>query len=249
MATTPPKPPSPLSSLESKLDELANIVPMGAATDSRAPLGLPRETLAEQRPGFQPFIEGDEWAPQSLPPAEKRRLQLIMERAGVLPEQGYSPAVWDKRSASAYTQVLSLANSMGTRDVEQALTEYATQAQTYAVKTKAPRAPLVTRLADPEAVRGVIRDSAYKLLGRRLNDADEARLIASYQGQSAAYQQALYGAEETGGTVTEVDPQARLQAQMEADYGPEIEVQRAGSFLDRITQLGPQVKRPTIQGG
>lgn len=169
------------------------------ASDSRRSFGLPEEALAEQWPGFVPFVQGDEYTPQRLSPADRLRYQRIMVGAGLLSESDYSPGVWDPRSARAYGDVLSLANSMGTRDVEAALGEYATQAQTYGTKPKRPRQPLTVSYANPESVRQVVRDSSFKMLGKRLSDLDEAALVQAYQGHSRAAQAAEHAAAGEGG--------------------------------------------------
>jgi hypothetical protein len=218
--------------------------------DTRRPIGLPEETLAETRPGFKPFITGDEYGPGSLSPADRLRIQLIMQRSGLLGED-YSPGVWDPRSANAYQNVLALANSMGTRDVEAVLGEYALQAQTYGTKVKKPRAALTVSYANPESVRQVVRDSSYKLLGRRLGDSEESALVSAYQSQYVAAQQAQYAATGEGGG-SYVEPMSMedfAQGQLEAR--PEASQQRYLQAFDKAMEVftGTVVPVPRGLGG
>lgn len=202
------KKPQPAGDL-SKLDELSATLAAEAAGISsetvreRTPIGFPSQFFTEQGTGFQPFRDGDEWEPMSMSPGDKLRYQLILHRAGLLSEIA-SPGVWDPHSAQAYSGVLAMANAKQSRDIEAVLGEFAEQAQTYGTKVKKPRQPLTLAYANPESVRQVVREASFKMLGKRLGDAEEQSLVSAYQAQYTAAQQAQYAATgEGGGSYTE----------------------------------------------
>lgn len=238
----------PKQSLADRVVAAAGPPPALADTkDLRRPIGLPEQTLAETHPGFKPFIQGDEYGPQNLSPADRLRIQLIMNRTGLLSDD-YSPGVWDPRSADAYQNVLALGNSMGTRDIEAVLGEYSMQAQTYGTKVKKPRAALTVSYANPESVRQVVRESSYKMLGARLGDAEEQALVSAYQSQYLAAQQAQYAATgEGGGSYTEpMSAQEFAQGQLQAR--PEAGQQRYLQAFDKAMEVFTGTVVPVPRG-
>jgi hypothetical protein len=240
--------PSPLSDLQGQISELAAKIE-GAPATTRKTIGPPEEFLAErQLPGT--FLDGDEWEPAGLPPADKVRLQQIMIRSGLLSKTDYSPAVWDTRTANAFSHVLALANAKGMTNYEDALGEFARNADAYGLAPRSARAPLVVQYENPEAVRQVIRKSSRDLLGRRLSDDEENRMISSFQAQNTASQQAEYGAGgEDGGAYT-APLSAGEYATSQLEGRKEAGAQRYLDAFDEIARsVGVMAQRPEQIGG
>jgi hypothetical protein len=246
VAEKKPKP-SPLADLQGQINDIAAQIQAAPAT-TRKPIGPPAEFLTEQQlPGA--FLDGDEWEPAGLPPADKSRLQQIMIRSGLLSATDYSPAVWDTRTANAFSHVLALANAKGMTNYEDALSEFARNADVYGLAPKAARAPLVVQYENPEAVRQVMRKSSMSLLGRRLSDDEENRMISAFQAQNTASQQAKYGAGAAGGAYTapltaEEYTTSQLEGRKEAG------AQRYLDAFDEIARsVGVMAQRPEQIGG
>lgn len=242
-----------LSNLGAKVDQLIASIPQ-VGTGTAPKLHGPAEEFyargGQAIPDFEPFIAGDEWNPQGLSPAEKVRIQQIMIRVGLLSPTDYAPAVWDDRSARAFSSVLGLANSKGMTNYEDALSEYARIADTYGVAPKQARQALTVQYENPEAIRQVVRKSSLSLLGRRLPDQEEAALISAYQSQYTGAQQAQYAAGgEAGGAYTaplsmEEFATSRLEGR------PEAGAQRYLDAFSEITKsLGVMAARPEEIGG
>jgi hypothetical protein len=233
-------------------------------TDKRQPLGPPTAFYGERAaagvapaPGFQPFLQGDQWVPASQPSENRARLQAKMNAAGLYGTQGYIPGVWTNDDAAAYQVVLENANATGVSDPERALDLFAQQARVKSPKAKQPRAPLVVQYADPESIRQVVRDSSLTMLGKRLSDAEEQRIISGYQAYTAAGQRQAYAAggdqygEGGGGSVTKpmgYDEYAR--AQIESSHPAELGAQRyLDGFGAIVKSLGTVVNQPPLVGG
>jgi hypothetical protein len=159
------------------------------------------------------------------------------------------------KDADSYAVILETANARGVADPEQALDLFAAEARVTNPKAKAPRAPLVTQYADPEAVRQVVRKSALDMLGQRLSDADESRIVQAYQAYTTQSQQAQYAAsnpEGMGGSYTEpMSAQAFAQAQVGATNPQQLGAQRyLDAFGEIAKSLGTLVNAPrTTSGG
>lgn len=231
------------------------------AAAKRQPLGPPEEVFAERAAldprlaGFHPFLQGDQYEPGWGGTERMARLQAKMNAAGLYGTDGYVPGVWAPKDADAYAMILETANARGVADPEQALDLFAAEARVTNPKAKAPRAPLVTQYADPEAVRQVVRKSALDMLGQRLSDADESRIVQAYQAYTTQSQQAQYAATNPGGmggSYTEpMSAQAFAQAQVEATDPGQLGAQRYLDAFGEITKsLGTLVSAPrTTSGG
>lgn len=252
--------PAAPSGLDAILQQIQSM-PAPAAGATRQPLGPPTEFYGERAAvapgtaGFTPFLKGDEWTPAYAPPEIRARLQAKMNAAGLYGTAGYQPGVWTNDDAGAYQVILETANARGVADPEQALDLFAAEARVTNPKAKAPRAPLVVSYADPEAVRQVVRKSALDMLGQRLGNADESRIVQAYQAYTTQSQQAQYAAsnpEGMGGSYTEpMSAQAFAQAQVEATDPGQLGAQRYLDAFGEITKsLGTLVSAPrTTSGG
>lgn len=201
--------------------------------------------------GFQPWMEEDEWMPASLAPDDQGRIKAYLAKAGFYGTGGYVPGGWTVDDASAMKSVLAYANTRGLSDPLAAAREYATTMVTEGVQAKAPPAPLVTRFANPEAVRQVVRKSSMDLLGMRLSDAEEARLVGGFQAQYQEAQRAQHaaGAADAGGSFTEaMDAETYAESQLQG-------TDQAGArrYLDAfdgiVASLGPTVAGPKLSEG
>jgi hypothetical protein len=188
---------------------------MFAAAGQPAPIGLPeqfftptyqeKQQMPEERmrPGFEPWRSGDEGLPGTWDRNSKARLQSLMLAAGLY-AKGDVPAAgaWRASDAAAMRKVLEYANYQGIDDINEAVRSYAQISATSPENATAARAPLTVKYANPEAVRQVVRKSSLDLLGRRLSDEEEGRLVSGFQSQYGGAQRAEYGAEATSGSAT-----------------------------------------------
>jgi hypothetical protein len=237
------------------------VMPTIGAGNARQPLGPPQGFFTEQAAanpalaGFQPYVNGDEWVPgYTLSFDDRDRLKSRMNAAGLYGTTGYQSGSWTAEDANAYQTVLESANGMGQRDPEVVIDNLANEARK-TPRVKGPRAPLVSRITNPDDIRAVIRQSAYDLTGSRLSDEEEQRLISMYQGQQGASSQAEYAA---GGaapgsatTVTqEASPQNFAAAQIERMRPGEVASHRHLDAFEKILQsmgtLAPET--PTFAG-
>lgn len=197
--------------------------PMAVAGSTRQPLGPPSGYYQEQAlvnpelAGFQPYVQGDQWTPAyNLTPEDRDRLKARMNAAGLYGTSGYQSGTWTNEDSNAYQTVLEAANGMGQRDPEVVINNIASEA-TKGPRTQGPRAPLVSKISNPDDIRAVIKDSAFSLIGQRLSAEEEERLVAMYQQREQAENQATYAAGGAGGTVTGVPSmQAFAEGQIEA---------------------------------
>lgn len=180
--------------------EILATAPSITEISPRQPLGPPQGFFTDQkaaRPelaGFIPYVNGDEWVPAfNLSPEDRDRLKARMNAAGLYGTSGYQSGTWTAADANAYQTVLESANGMGERDAEVVIDNLANESRK-GTRVQGPRAPLVSRISNPDDIRAVIRQSAYDLTGSRLSDEEEQRLISMYQGSQQAESQGEYGA-------------------------------------------------------
>jgi hypothetical protein len=235
---------------------------MFAAPGQRAPIGAPEEFFGaayqekmqdpteRMRPGFEPWRDGDEGLPGTWDRNSKARLQAMMLSAGLYSE-GEVPAAgaWRASDAAAMRKVLEYANYEGIDDINEAVRGYAQISSASPERATAARAPLTVKYANPEAVRQVVRQSSLNLLGRRLSDEEEARLVSGFQSQYAGAQRAEYAAGETGGAVTQpLGPEEYAASQLEGT--PEAGDQRYLSAFEKMVQTmtSTVVEGPRLTG-
>lgn len=228
-------------------------MPTIGAGNARQPLGPPQGFYTEQAmvnpalAGFQPYVSGDEWVPAyNLSPADRDRLKARMNAAGLYGTSGYASGTWTQEDANAYQAVLESANGMGVRDAEVVIDNLAESAKR-GPRVAGPRAPLVSRVSNPDDIRSVLRKAAYDLTGSRLSDEEEQRLISTYQGQQSAASQAEYAAGGAApGSSTAVTQEAGMQtfaeAQIESMRPGDVAAHRHLDAFERILgSLGPMV--------
>lgn len=256
--TPAPAPEDPLAAFGLNLGPIPTI----SAGNARQPLGPPQGFYTEQAiadpklAGFEPYVNGDEWVPAyTYSPEDRDRLKSRMNAAGLYGTTGYSSGTWTADDARAYQTVLESANGMGQRDADVVIDNLANSARAGA-RVQGPKAPLVSRITNPDDIRAVLRQSAYDLTGSRLSDADEQRLIAAYQGQqTAADQAANAGAGGAPGSATTVTNEASMQnfanAQIEQMRPGDVATHRHLAAFEKILQsmgtLAPET--PTYAGG
>lgn len=222
----------------SDLQRLIEQGPVAAPTSTRSPLGVPKGFVApvanpdQFGPGVPlnipaRYFEGDEWTPSSLAPEKIAQLQAALARAGLIgPKDKYRLGVWDDTTRSAYRNALETANASGVDD-QTAIAMYA-NSHTIAPDPSAGRAPLVTRMPNPDDLRATFTSAARSLLGHRADDALIERMIAGYQQASAQEQTAGYDlAGGTGGVVTEAPtPSAFAEQQLRAAAPEDVAAHR-----------------------
>lgn len=234
-----------------------------ASGSTRQPLGPPQGYYQEQAafqgaqadPEFAamgPYIQGDQWTPAfSMSTEDRDRLKARMNAAGLYGTTGYQSGSWTAEDAQAYQTVLESANGMGKRDPNVVIDNIASQV-TKSARVQGPRAPLVSRISNPDDIRAVLRESAYSLTGSRLSDEDEARLISAYQGQEQSASGAAYAAGGgAGGTVTDpASAQNFADAQIERMRPKEVAVHRHLEAFEKILgSMGTMAdETPTYKG-
>lgn len=233
---------------------------LGQTTSARQPLGPPQGYYQEQaiidpaRAGFQPYVNGDEWVPSTFAPDDRDRLKAQMNAAGLYGTEGYTSGTWTPDDARAYQLVLESANGMMVRDADVVINQMAEEARR-SPRAKGPRAPLVSRVSNPDDIRAVIRQAAYDLTGSRLSDEEEARLISLYQGQQGAADAAEYAAAGgPAGSSATVAQAAGVQnfaeAQIEKLRPGDVAAHRHLDAFERILQsMGTMVDTPETYGG
>jgi hypothetical protein len=202
------------------------------------------------RPGFEPWRDGDEGLPGTWDRNSKARLQSLMLAAGLY-GKGEVPAAgaWRASDAAAMRKVLEYANYEGIDDINEAVRGYAQISSQSPENATAARAPLTVKYANPEAVRQVVRQSSLNLLGRRLSDEEEAKLISGFQAQSVGAQRAEYAADATGGAAT-APLSAESYAESQLGGTAEAGDQRYLSAFDKMvkTMTGTVVEGPRLSG-
>lgn len=199
---------------------------------------------------FKPFMEDDEWSPMSFAPDDQARIKALMKASGLYGRGGYVGKGWSTDDATAMKTVLAYANSVGIDDPLAAAKQFAQEAATGGLTAKATENQLVTRFANPEAVRQVVRRASLDLMGQRLSDAEEARLVAGFQGQYQGAQRAQFAAQESeaGGAYTE-PLSAEEYATAQIENRPEAGAHRYLDAFDAIVNsLGSTVPGPTLTG-
>lgn len=231
--------------------------PMTATGTARQPLGPPQGYYQEQAlvnpalAGFTPYVQGDEWVPAyNLTTEDRDRLKARMNQAGLYGSSGYQSGTWTTEDSNAYQIVLEAANGMGQRDPEVVINNIASEA-TKGPRVQGPRAPLVSKISNPDDIRAVIKDSAFSLIGQRLSAADEDRLVAMYQQREQSENQGAYGAAGDGGTVTGAPSmQAFAESQIETLRPSEVGVHQHLAAFEKIlgTMNASAPETPTYKG-
>lgn len=230
--------------------------PMAVSGSARQPLGPPQGYYQDQtaldptKAAFQPYINGDEWMPATYEAADRDRLKARMNAAGLYGTSGYQSGSWTREDANAYQIVLESANATLVRDENVVIDNIASEV-TKSPRVQGPRAPLVSKISNPDDIRAVIKDSAFSLIGQRLSAAEEDRLVALYQQREQAENQSTYAAGAAGGTVTGAPSmQAFAESQIEAlrpgDVGAH---QHLEAFEKILGSMGTMVEEtPTYKG-
>lgn len=237
---------------------------MQGTIQKRPTVGAPEEFFtpgyqeAYQQPeerlpvGFQPWRDGDEAMPGTWDRNDKARLQAMLNAAGLYGGKPYRAGDWGRDDAAALREVLEMANYQGIDNINEAVRRYAETAAAAGITaagSRAPRAPLVVSAANPEAVRQVVRSTSMNLLGRRLSDAEEARLVSGFTAQDTGAQQAQYGAGAAGGQFTEplsAEQYATSQLEGTAEAGDQRYLDAFDKLLKTATQT--MVSGPSLTG-
>lgn len=241
---------------EAPADPLAGLnlpaAPQIAAGNVRQPLGPPTGYYGDMgAAGFVPYVNGDEWVPATYNVEDRDRLKYRMNQAGLYGTAGYQSGSWTRDDANAYQQVLEASNATLTRDDNVVIDNIANEVKK-GPRVQGPRAPLVSKISNPDDIRAVIKDSAFSLIGQRLSAAEEDRLVAMYQQREQAENQATYAAGAAGGTVTGApSAQAFAEAQIEQLRPGEVGVhQHLAAFEKILGSMGAMAQAtPEYQGG
>lgn len=227
-----------------------------SASARRPTIGAPEQFFVERAiefpAGFEPWRSGDETRPGTWDRNDRARLQAMMQASGLYSEgKPPIPGSWRKEDNDAMRVVLEFANNQGISDLNEAVRLYATEAAASGVSSlnSSARQPLVLNYANPEAVRQVVRKTSMDLLGRRLSDTEEQRLITGFQNQSLASQRAAYGVDATGGSVTQpLDATSYAESQLAGTA--EAGDQRFLSAFERLAKTfgDTLTEAPTLTG-
>ena len=225
----------------------------GGAQQLPQTLGAPEQFFQREAPnlppGFQPWRDGDEALPGRWDRNDKARLQAMMNAAGLYGGKTIRTGDWTREDATALREVLEFANYEGIDNINEAVRRYAETATTKGIASRQPRAPLVVSAANPEAVRQTVRATSLNLMGRRLSDAEEARLVQGFIAQQTGAQRAEYGAADAGGTVT-APLSAEQYATSQLEGTVEAGDRRYLDAFDRILKsaTSTMVGGPTLTG-
>lgn len=138
-----------------------------------------------------PYFDGAQYAPRSLSPEARARIQTAMAQAGLITErQTYRLGVWDEVSSDAFKKVLEYANQGGI-DADTALEELL-QAQQYdgagnlsgALEQDPGR---VTSTTSRLTLEQQIQQAARSRLGRKLRSSEASKFAAVYQSMESGF--------------------------------------------------------------
>lgn len=195
-----------------------------------------------------------------MTPDMRSQYQQALYEAGIYkPSDSYSPGEFDEQSANAWATAVDRAAKQGISitEVLDAGKEKVTAGggvDSYYRKQKAAgRAPLVTKVTNPEDLHLVAQQVATKVMGRNFTDEELAKFTAAYHGTETAAQAGAYGAAASGGTVTaEASPEAAATAFAKSAHPTEFAATGQVKVMDKILQmLGGTVNapKPTAGGG
>lgn len=234
--------------------------PLGIPVDEAGfPVSLPERTSVDRRrvlgrelpfghtvttPVLPRYFEGDEWRPVRWSASQIRDLQAKLVGAGLI-EKGetFLSGYWDDVSRAAYVRLLTFANRTGQTATESIAVYGQLNAEAKARLKEEERRRLVVRRPNPDDLRATFDAVARRTVGRKLTDDEAASMVTAYMGISASYQNQVFAATETGGTVTEppapetfAEGQVREQSPTEAgtyDY-----IQAGNEFLGLLGDAG-----------
>lgn len=240
-------------------EEIGPAKPIGIPKTFRPfvkPLSGPMSADAAERRGAantarEPYYDGSEFAPRTLSPEARARLQRAMAQAGLIGKNStYRLGVWDETSVKAYKKVLSYANQGGL-DADTALQELMMAPQFDAEGLEsglgggaAPVEPgNVSRTTNPLSIEAQMQAVARERLGRKLNTKEVAKFAALYSGMEKGYNAKMNAAEDTvaaGGDVT-IEEQAPLDVAadqfIDSNYANEAGGQDAYGYLGALKNL------------
>ena len=190
------------------------------AGEGWAEAGRGHGTIFPQAPRY---YDGDEYRYRPMSPGAIAAVQDQMARGGLLTSD-FIMGVWDPATAEAYKALMGMANQQGVT-VEQASNllqsgesmqwDPATGTYVSTGGTGAGNPPipeLVTRISDPEVLKGVFRRAAIELIGIGWTEEQVSRAAAAYNNVERERQRAQYDAQLAAGqlgSMTEGDnPQA-----------------------------------------
>jgi hypothetical protein len=204
--------------------------PAPASTARRAvrpEMTPPPERMPEAVPPR--YKEGDQYRLRGLAPEMRAMFQTEMDRAGLYGKgQRYVLGDWQETDSEVYAKLLKFANRYGYTDAE-ALEQMRTlSAEERAAAglggagrggagAGAAREPLVVSLSHPDDIRDLADRTARKSLGRKLTADQLSNFVSAYQSMQRESQSAAYGADVTGGTVTQApSPEVFAEGQVES---------------------------------
>jgi hypothetical protein len=91
-----------------------------------------------------------------------------------------------------------------------------------------------TRLSDPAALKAMADQVATNLIGRRLTDEEKDKIVGNIHGAETAFSGAVRG---KAGTLTDVDPQARVQEAIQADFKREYDATNVANTYDVFSKI------------
>jgi len=192
--------------------------PVVAEGPVRSPIGQAPSVPSNPAMAERRYKSGEERTlVAGLSPERIAQLQRQLVNAGLLTGRVVL-GVWDDSSATAFRQVLAIANVNG-YTADEALQYVATQSalpENILGDSTDTRAPLSVQLSSPADLARIFQQTAEATMGRRLDQADIDKLVGSYQSLEQGYQQTTYGQAETGGTLT-APPSATAFAESELE--------------------------------
>lgn len=136
-----------------------------------------------------PYYDGSEYAPRSLSPETRARLQQAMAQAGLIGDNDtYRLGVWDETSSKAYKKVLAYANQGGL-DADTALQELlAQQYDINGLPTGLEQDPgRVTATTSALTLEAQVQQAAQSRLGRRLKASEVSKFVSVFQGMEGSF--------------------------------------------------------------
>ena len=144
------------------------------------------------------YFKGDEWGTaDGFPtnPTDLTALQKALIQSGLLKPDNVVFGQWDSSSANAFAELLKTANQGGATWQDTLASRMSAIDQGNALGAAAVRkAPLVIKHVDDNTLSLAFQDTAQKLLGQNMPDAQVNQMISAYHALETANQTAAYNA-------------------------------------------------------
>lgn len=220
---------------------------LGATT--KTPLGVPKGYQAKQPGSFNiggatgdvdrgyvepapvspQYFQGDELYPAGWAPPDILTLQNKLKDSGLLPKGYTARGVWDQVSQDAMSRIMGYANASGVTK------EDIIQRWTQQVPADDQTQGHVLTLKNPDDIKGVLQDSAAKIIGRSLTPAELSTLRAGYSNLDRRAQEEKAAATNVASLATDGTNQPVYEAPSVAQFAQDKLRQNFKGEADYVT--------------